>query len=646
MIPFALPRTKLLPARILLLAGLLTALLPAALSATWSVIAIDRRTGRVVVASATCVSQERLLGFPAKGLMDIQAIVVPGRGVAVAQAGVDRTRSNQTLIYDEIKRGTHPEQILVMLQEDPDIERRQFAIVDLDGRCMGFSGSGNSPASLAVADSVPGQDILFSVQGNILASDDVVHNAVAAFKGDGGSITDRVMAAMEAADAAGGDVRCTCSTEPVPNATCTTRTAHVAYILAANAGDPEGESFNDGDYAMYLNVTDQDIQPHEDANPVKTLRMRYDAWKAEQGAFEAASFDAAIREYATRISADVEADGVGGITTAVFQGPELLWARGFGFADRDSQTPATVETAYRVGSISKTFTALLVAQLAERGVIGLDDPVHTALPAVRQVSGGPANASDVTYRQLASHTAGWIREPELEGAARGPIGQWEAKVEESLRHTSYYAAPGASYRYSNIGFGALGLAAGRAAGEPFMDLVREQIIEPLGMTRTGFARTEHTAAGYANRGREINADQPAAEHAGRGYKVPNGGVYSTVADLARFAAGLSGHAPVPVLGTELRREMLSVQTPEDPKRGYGLGLSLRQLDDGRWLAGHGGSVAGYTAYFVFEPESGIGVAILRNYNQGRTNLGEATSTLLADLLERSTAPIVPVGGGG
>ena len=274
---------SLLPAKVVFVAALCAALLPAALSATWSVIAVDRATGRVVIASATCVSQERLLGFPAKGLMDVQAIVVPGVGVAAAQAGVDRTRANQTLIYNELKKGTHPEQILVMLKEDPDVESRQFGIVDLRGRCTGFSGSGNSPASLAVQDSVPDTEIVFSIQGNILASDAVVHEAVSAFKAGNGSITDRVMAAMEAADAAGGDGRCTCSTEPVPPAPCTTRTAHVAYILAADPDDSEGESFNDGEYFMYVNVTDQDIQPHEDANPVKTLRMRYDTWKAEHG---------------------------------------------------------------------------------------------------------------------------------------------------------------------------------------------------------------------------------------------------------------------------------------------------------------------------------------------------------------------------
>ncbi len=256
---------------------------PIPLSATWSVIAVDARTGRVVIASATCVPQDRFAGFPAKGLMDIQAIVVPGVGVAAAQAGVDNTRENQRLIYRELKNGTHPDGILEMLKQDENIERRQFGIVDMMGHCAGFSGSGNGAASLSVQDTVPGTEIYFSIQGNILASDDVVHTAVEAFKAEGGTLTDRVMAAMDAADAAGGDVRCTCESEPVLEAPCEAKTAHVAYILAADPDDPEGESFNDGQYALYLSVTDNDIMPEENANPVVTLRMRYDAWKAGQG---------------------------------------------------------------------------------------------------------------------------------------------------------------------------------------------------------------------------------------------------------------------------------------------------------------------------------------------------------------------------
>ncbi|MFN8059001.1 MAG: DUF1028 domain-containing protein [Vicinamibacterales bacterium] len=248
-------------------------------SATWSVVAIDRSSGVIVVSSATCVPQNRLAAFPAKGLMDIQAIVVPGTAVAAAQAGVDRTRQNQMLIYRELRKGTPPDAIVAMLSADPAFETRQFGIIDRQGRTAGHSGAKNNPASLHRAGGVDGTAITYSIQGNILAGDAVVEKAVEALKGTSGSLADRVMAAMEAADREGGDKRCTCDTEPKTAAPCTAKTAHVAYILEAHAEDANVESFNDGRYAMYINVTDEDIQSTENANPVRTLRLRYDMWK-------------------------------------------------------------------------------------------------------------------------------------------------------------------------------------------------------------------------------------------------------------------------------------------------------------------------------------------------------------------------------
>ena len=249
--------------------------------ATWSVIAVDQKTREVAIASATCVPQAAFAGFPATGLMDVQAIVVPGKGVAAAQAGVDRTRKNQQLVFDEIGKGTDPARILEMLKEDPNIEVRQFAIVDLQGRMVGFSGQKNQPASLSRQQQVPGTAIYFSIQGNILANDEVVTAAMSAFVDAKGTLTDRVMAAMESADARGGDKRCTCEAKPLPAATaaCESKTSHVAYILRADPTDKNGAAFNDGQYAMYVAVTNDDILPGENANPVRTLRSRYDAWK-------------------------------------------------------------------------------------------------------------------------------------------------------------------------------------------------------------------------------------------------------------------------------------------------------------------------------------------------------------------------------
>ncbi len=250
--------------------------------ATWSVVAINMETGEVVIASATCVAQARFPRFPAQDLRDIQAIVVPGKAAAAAQAGVDSSRLNQQVIYHALINGTDPGEIIAMLQLDPAIERRQFGIVDTQGRHAGFSGARNGESSLHSTGVLEGEPIVYAIQGNILANEAVVHDAVAAFKSTGGALADRVMAAMEAADANGGDSRCTCASQPIPDAPCDGKTAHVAYILKANAGDTPGAGFNDGDWSMYISVTDEDIQPHENGNPVKTLRLRYDAWKAGQ----------------------------------------------------------------------------------------------------------------------------------------------------------------------------------------------------------------------------------------------------------------------------------------------------------------------------------------------------------------------------
>jgi uncharacterized Ntn-hydrolase superfamily protein len=257
-------------------------------SATWSVIALDARTGQVIIASATCVRQ---MGFPkrepngARDLMDVQAVIVPGVGVAACQAGVDNTRENQMLVYNELKKGTPPAQILEMLKKDPNIERRQFGILAMPrgdtitnrNNRAGFNGSGNSQSSLYFGGQV-GPDIFYQVQGNTLLGDTVMWQAALAFTRANGTLADRVMAAMEAADVNGGDHRCNCGANPMEFVPCDNKTAHVAYIAIADKTDQVGVTHNDGKYFAYISVTDDNIKPGESANPVKTLRLRYDAW--------------------------------------------------------------------------------------------------------------------------------------------------------------------------------------------------------------------------------------------------------------------------------------------------------------------------------------------------------------------------------
>jgi hypothetical protein len=263
--------------------------LPATASATWSVIAVDRSTGRVVIASATCVDRDDQF------LMGVQAVVVPGKGVAACQAGVDNTHQNQMLVFRELEKGTEPKAIIEQLSADPAFQTRQFGIVDLQGRSAGHSGLTNGYVSQDIHGQVPGTEIFYSIQGNILRPGTVVPNAVQAFLAAKGAITDRVMAAMEAADGSGGDSRCTCPPWPTdgskPAIPCAEKTAHVAYILMAEKGDTSGDSHNNGKYTMYLTVSQPApdhgpnvIREGENLNPVKTLRMRYDAWRKTQPA--------------------------------------------------------------------------------------------------------------------------------------------------------------------------------------------------------------------------------------------------------------------------------------------------------------------------------------------------------------------------
>jgi hypothetical protein len=237
---------------LVLLAGL--SFVPSTAFATWSVLAIDRTTGRVVL-----------------------------------------THQNQTLVFAELQKGTDPKQIIELLSADPNFQSRQFGILDLQGRGAGHTGLSNQYVAQHLSGQVPGTEVLYSVQANTMRAGGVVPNAVRAFITTTGAITDRVMAAMEAADGSGGDSRCTCPPWPTdgtrPPIPCDGRTAHVALILMAEPGDRNGDSHHDGRYAMYFTVSQpgpdngpNQIKPGENLNPIKTLRMRYDVWRKQQAA--------------------------------------------------------------------------------------------------------------------------------------------------------------------------------------------------------------------------------------------------------------------------------------------------------------------------------------------------------------------------
>jgi CubicO group peptidase (beta-lactamase class C family) len=350
---------------------------------------------------------------------------------------------------------------------------------------------------------------------------------------------------------------------------------------------------------------------------------------------------AAVAALERQLMADVAADGVGSMAAAVVVGDSVVWQAAFGLADRDAGTLAAPTTLYRAGSISKSVTAITLLALVERRVVGLDDPVTPHLPELVHLADLSPHSRAITFRDLAAHTAGLAREPATDRAARGPVRDWRRKLIAALPSTPATTPPGTGYEYSNVGYALLGLALERAAGRPYEELVQELVLDPLGMTSSYLvvprAERRRMAAGYVNPTRDrVDPRVPRAEHQGRGYRVPNDGLYSTVGDLARLAMAMTGAlGDIPITGTS-RADALTDQTAHAALRGtaYGLGFQLHRIGDSV-IAGHSGTVAGYTAYLAFDPATRIGVVLLRNYNNGATNLG---ATAVRTLLELGGQP--------
>lgn len=211
-------------------------------------------------------------------------------------------------------------------------------------------------------------------------------------------------------------------------------------------------------------------------------------------------------------------------------------------------------------------------------------------------------------------------EPGLWRAAAGPIGEWENKVLSSIPTTDVTFSPGTKFSYSDIGYGILGLALSRAAHKPFMQMVEDRIFKPLHMTSSFYiipaGYEDRVAVGYHRNGfgGKPDGEVAKAEYAGRGYKVPNGGIYTTTGDLARFI--MAQYSDSDRLAKKYREMMQTIQTPGDGKHGYGFGLSVINADDGSNFAGHDGSVAGYTAFMLFNPRSKVGAIVMRDCDYG------------------------------
>ena len=321
-------------------------------------------------------------------------------------------------------------------------------------------------------------------------------------------------------------------------------------------------------------------------------------------------------------AAEFAKDPRGSLTVGVVSGERLVWAKSYGEADVDRDVTATPDTVYRIGSITKQFTALMLLQLVERGKVRLGDPVAKYLPEINRIAGRQPEWPAVTLIQLATMTSGIGREPQdLPSFVVGPVSSWEQTTIKALERTSYAHEPGTRYLYSNIGYAALGAALSRAAGRPFTDYVRDEILVPLGMTRSAFEPTHAIAPalakGYEVRNGALDGSAPEREHQGRGYKVPNGALYTTVGDLAKFLAFGLGHGPSSVLSAKAREDNYSrvLSATGTLASGYGIGFQATRRGS-LVVLGHGGSVAGYNAAAHIHRPSQTGIIVLRNVSGG------------------------------
>jgi CubicO group peptidase (beta-lactamase class C family) len=290
------------------------------------------------------------------------------------------------------------------------------------------------------------------------------------------------------------------------------------------------------------------------------------------------------------------------LSAAVFRGEGLLWQRALGRADVEADVAATPEHAYRIGSITKTFTAVCVMQLVREGRVELDHDLRAYVPEVRA---GP------TVRQALAHLSGFQREPpgEIWETLQAPSRE---ELLAGLEDAELVLASGERWHYSNLAFGLLGELVTRQGGASFPEVAQARILDPLGLARTQLAPDEPAAKGYFV---EPYSDgvrlEPGLELTDS--TAAMGQLWSTTADLARWGAFLA-EGNEDVLPKALVDDMARVTVMADTERwtvAWGLGLGLYRAGE-RLYAGHGGAMPGFLAMLAVHRPSATGAVVLAN----------------------------------
>jgi CubicO group peptidase (beta-lactamase class C family) len=314
-------------------------------------------------------------------------------------------------------------------------------------------------------------------------------------------------------------------------------------------------------------------------------------------------------------AAFVREQGLAGLGVGVVRGGELVHAVSVGQAAIAAQLPVTSGSVFRVGSISKTFTGIAIMQLVAQGRVDLDGPVNEYLRRYRVET--PPGAPPVTLRHLLTHTSGIGELRRYSDVLRPFVGMGVAPDRPVPSLGEYYAPAlraevpaGGKWAYANHGFATLGAVVEDVSGERFVDYMRREILDPLGMTGSDFVRNERVAGrlceGYARR-RDRNKPVRYLNI----IPSPAGSLFSSVDDMSRYISVLCDGGGK-VLETELLEEMMRPQFRID-RRLPAMGLAFFLSDvDGHRIVGHDGGVNGFVSYLRVAPDDGVGVVAFTN----------------------------------
>jgi CubicO group peptidase (beta-lactamase class C family) len=365
--------------------------------------------------------------------------------------------------------------------------------------------------------------------------------------------------------------------------------------------------------------------------------------------------DPELRAILTEIEADAETARVQvkipGMSVVIVYGDDVLLAKGFGYADLEKKIPADPQTVYRIGSITKAFTALMLMQLRDAGKLHLDDPIEKYLPEFKIKSRFP-DARPATFRQVAAHYSGLPREPPMlhEYQATDEFPSVEDQL-ESLKNAEMMLPAMTMYSYSNLGYNIMGLALSRVAKQPYDQYVASQILKPLGMNQSGFALTEQMKSHFAVGYKAARPDGTYERSSYPKYGLASGMLYSNVDDLAKFLSLFFRQGPrggKQVLGSGSLLEMLipvavSTDLTRDERgrpihlwrEGSTIGFSVNPFPPGEQLDYKDGGTAGFSSIVYINHPRKIGMALLTNTQTEPFWLGYNLLRKLTPVIEKS-----------